>query len=197
MIRRPPRSTLFPYTTLFRSLELRLPREHEGPVAAGDLGEMPRPVVGQAREEDRRDRAAGHPHREARELLRHRPVRDAALVPPLLDEGRRGARDLRRLAPRPVAHEIDVVGADRAQDAAAARRVEPPGPGRRGGLRPAVAAQVGLEDELEVADLADRPTGDQLAHLAAVGLVARVAIDPGDLARMAPSAAEDVVAPRR
>src|SRR5258708_25590645 len=25
MIRRPPRSTLFPYTTLFRSLELRLP----------------------------------------------------------------------------------------------------------------------------------------------------------------------------
>src|SRR5258708_28432176 len=28
MIRRPPRSTLFPYTTLFRSLALRLLRRH-------------------------------------------------------------------------------------------------------------------------------------------------------------------------
>src|SRR2546422_7734893 len=28
MIRRPPRSTLFPYTTLFRSLALRLARAH-------------------------------------------------------------------------------------------------------------------------------------------------------------------------
>src|SRR3712207_7640346 len=29
MIRRPPRSTLFPYTTLFRSLEARLDRDHD------------------------------------------------------------------------------------------------------------------------------------------------------------------------
>src|SRR3712207_7001402 len=29
MIRRPPRSTLFPYTTLFRSVEIRDPREME------------------------------------------------------------------------------------------------------------------------------------------------------------------------
>src|SRR5687768_18281267 len=29
MIRRPPRSTLFPYTTLFRSLDVRLPSEFE------------------------------------------------------------------------------------------------------------------------------------------------------------------------
>src|SRR2546422_11767109 len=29
MIRRPPRSTLFPYTTLFRSAELRLERERQ------------------------------------------------------------------------------------------------------------------------------------------------------------------------
>src|SRR2546421_6642297 len=28
MIRRPPRSTLFPYTTLFRSIEVVLPGEH-------------------------------------------------------------------------------------------------------------------------------------------------------------------------
>src|SRR2546422_6172673 len=31
MIRRPPRSTLFPYTTLFRSLERRVPPEAEFP----------------------------------------------------------------------------------------------------------------------------------------------------------------------
>src|SRR3989454_7164789 len=30
MIRRPPRSTLFPYTTLFRSERHQLPRHHEG-----------------------------------------------------------------------------------------------------------------------------------------------------------------------
>src|SRR2546422_8589559 len=38
MIRRPPRSTLFPYTTLFRSTELQ---RHIGPhtdVPAGDIG---------------------------------------------------------------------------------------------------------------------------------------------------------------
>src|SRR3712207_7989806 len=35
MIRRPPRSTLFPYTTLFRSLALRAaPREHAEPPRA-------------------------------------------------------------------------------------------------------------------------------------------------------------------
>src|SRR5256885_16975950 len=35
MIRRPPRSTLFPYTTLFRSLEARV---LQAPVALGDVG---------------------------------------------------------------------------------------------------------------------------------------------------------------
>src|SRR5256886_10403016 len=35
MIRRPPRSTLFPYTTLFRSARGALPREHAG-AEAGD-----------------------------------------------------------------------------------------------------------------------------------------------------------------
>src|SRR2546430_7844243 len=35
MIRRPPRSTLFPYTTLFRSIELHVPalRERRGDIA--------------------------------------------------------------------------------------------------------------------------------------------------------------------
>src|SRR2546425_5850462 len=36
MIRRPPRSTLFPYTTLFRSLVERTPPDAEGRVAVRD-----------------------------------------------------------------------------------------------------------------------------------------------------------------
>src|SRR3712207_6976206 len=36
MIRRPPRSTLFPYTTLFRSFEVVRPRVARRPVAEGD-----------------------------------------------------------------------------------------------------------------------------------------------------------------
>src|SRR3712207_6966012 len=40
MIRRPPRSTLFPYTTLFRSGRLRPGR---GPVARRQQGGLPRP----------------------------------------------------------------------------------------------------------------------------------------------------------
>src|SRR3712207_8557073 len=47
MIRRPPRSTLFPYTTLFRSRptqHLRVRRAHAGPrrLLAGDREELPR-----------------------------------------------------------------------------------------------------------------------------------------------------------
>src|SRR2546430_7666253 len=37
MIRRPPRSTLFPYTTLFRSLDVRLPSEHQTLAIEGTL----------------------------------------------------------------------------------------------------------------------------------------------------------------
>src|SRR3712207_8386026 len=44
MIRRPPRSTLFPYTTLFRSEQGRLPRArrtvHEEQPRGGQLGEV-------------------------------------------------------------------------------------------------------------------------------------------------------------
>src|SRR2546422_7119035 len=38
MIRRPPRSTLFPYTTLFRSLALGGIQQTEGRLAAGRYG---------------------------------------------------------------------------------------------------------------------------------------------------------------
>src|SRR3712207_6878155 len=54
MIRRPPRSTLFPYTTLFRSLSVRLPVDVDRHVHAPPVG-RPRPVragVGVARSEE-------------------------------------------------------------------------------------------------------------------------------------------------
>src|SRR3712207_9101874 len=61
MIRRPPRSTLFPYTTLFRSL-------HLGPLRAGELGDVARPanphaagaLVGTAQARGEPARAAHH-----------------------------------------------------------------------------------------------------------------------------------------
>src|SRR3712207_7600639 len=54
MIRRPPRSTLFPYTTLFRSARRRHPR----PVAAVVAGEQVLAAV-----QDERDVAVrAHPH---------------------------------------------------------------------------------------------------------------------------------------
>src|SRR3712207_7020851 len=39
MIRRPPRSTLFPYTTLFRSYQFSIPRAE--PIADGGMGVPP------------------------------------------------------------------------------------------------------------------------------------------------------------
>src|SRR5256885_5064729 len=66
MIRRPPRSTLFPYTTLFRSPWLGVPggpgRQVRGPAAAG-----------------------GHLHRRRRAVVSHRRDRDRGAL-----EHRRG-----------------------------------------------------------------------------------------------------------
>src|SRR3712207_7443728 len=56
MIRRPPRSTLFPYTTLFRSVVLRLPRL--GLVEGGDAEDERR---GEQRRGRGAERAAGAP----------------------------------------------------------------------------------------------------------------------------------------
>src|SRR3989454_5040043 len=47
MIRRPPRSTLFPYTTLFRSLEPGGTDRSYG-IHVGRLAGLPAPVVGRA-----------------------------------------------------------------------------------------------------------------------------------------------------
>src|SRR2546425_3721254 len=58
MIRRPPRSTLFPYTTLFRSGDPRLPRSRRAPPAPRSL---PRPPPGGPG--DRRKRPTPRPGR--------------------------------------------------------------------------------------------------------------------------------------
>src|SRR3712207_8772661 len=56
MIRRPPRSTLFPYTTLFRSLGARNQRARtRGKAAAADLRQTLRQEA-----EERRGRCRGH-----------------------------------------------------------------------------------------------------------------------------------------
>src|SRR5690349_21876438 len=61
MLRRPPRSTLFPYTTLFRSDAEQQGEDRRGPALAG------RPD--QSRADDRRGRVAG-PGREDRKSTR-------------------------------------------------------------------------------------------------------------------------------
>src|SRR3712207_8159685 len=54
MIRRPPRSTLFPYTTLFRSARLRRPEREEAARALVDVARGPQPAVADEREHERR-----------------------------------------------------------------------------------------------------------------------------------------------
>src|SRR3712207_7422614 len=54
MIRRPPRSTLFPYTTLFRSRERRADHAHGPQRPPDDAAPQPRPAGRGARREHRR-----------------------------------------------------------------------------------------------------------------------------------------------
>src|SRR5256885_9582162 len=62
MIRRPPRSTLFPYTTLFRSVERERRREEECPNPVGqpprwrDSAELRRELEERSRDEHRQAR---------------------------------------------------------------------------------------------------------------------------------------------
>src|SRR2546430_9054693 len=58
MIRRPPRSTLFPYTTLFRSLEHA--DRHEGVVMTGDVAIVVLHVLHARAEEYVEDRSEEH-----------------------------------------------------------------------------------------------------------------------------------------
>src|SRR2546430_2994594 len=48
MIRRPPRSTLFPYTTLFRSIALGSRRPHGGTLGAIEHPELDRRAIGRS-----------------------------------------------------------------------------------------------------------------------------------------------------
>src|SRR3989454_4193445 len=90
MIRRPPRSTLFPYTTLFRSLEDVEP----------ERGELPRLLVEESRELQREPPAVAVVLVGERVHDRHGP-RQRELEPP----GRVGPREgaLRRVGRRPAA----------------------------------------------------------------------------------------------
>src|SRR3712207_8801318 len=73
MIRRPPRSTLFPYTTLFRSRAPPLRRERPGDdvrvLLGGDLGPLPHPAVDALRRLRRLARARLEPERGAGRLV--------------------------------------------------------------------------------------------------------------------------------
>src|SRR3712207_9008768 len=82
MIRRPPRSTLFPYTTLFRSEgALASAGNHALPRAAGGLGGRARPAVGAGRRGGRH--ALGQPgpagDRGADRLLRQQDRKSTRL----------------------------------------------------------------------------------------------------------------------
>src|ERR1035437_11071887 len=68
MIRRPPRSTLFPYTTLFRSLGPRRGQELHPPLRAGAGHAEVAPVVGLDLV-DRREHLPGDSVRGARRLI--------------------------------------------------------------------------------------------------------------------------------
>src|SRR2546429_6998345 len=65
MIRRPPRSPLFPYTTLFRSPPSRAQRTRLETLRGLDLGVVPPPVVG-ADHHERLDRQLGRPFQDSR-----------------------------------------------------------------------------------------------------------------------------------
>src|SRR5260221_9797490 len=73
MIRRPPRSTLFPYTTLFRSILL-----HEGPeVTPERLAVLPRNPVAVARSEEHTSELQSHSDLVCRLLLEKKSKNDA------------------------------------------------------------------------------------------------------------------------
>src|SRR3712207_8520041 len=64
MIRRPPRSTLFPYTTLFRSDALLPPARGAGPLRPAHRPAEPQPLPGVAERGDGGTEleGRGHPH---------------------------------------------------------------------------------------------------------------------------------------
>src|SRR2546430_16867995 len=100
MIRRPPRSTLFPYTTLFRSLRSRAQVWTSAPDPPGVLP-MTAPLRREARGRSTGAPALGYP-RAARTIFRARGgcslVGDKAPVPCARDAGPRKVRGVTALA---------------------------------------------------------------------------------------------------
>src|SRR5467141_4048595 len=82
MIRRPPRSTLFPYTTLFRSLGARrTATQHRGAAPAGHRAVPVRPVVRAAVDREGRLRHRGRPvSQPERRGIAGRPALDQVLA---------------------------------------------------------------------------------------------------------------------
>src|SRR5260370_19704606 len=74
MIRRPPRSTLFPYTTLFRSHRLRA-GQRRGPEGRGDHpGHLSRGGAGQMRSEEHTSELQSHLNLVCRLLLEKKKI---------------------------------------------------------------------------------------------------------------------------
>src|SRR2546430_6433195 len=84
MIRRPPRSTLFPYTTLFRSQRLRFGEERE---SCADGRRLPRGFdlrpIGQSRSEEHTSELQSQSNLVCR-LLLEKKKKSANLIIPLL-----------------------------------------------------------------------------------------------------------------
>src|SRR3989442_4521559 len=76
MIRRPPRSTLFPYTTLFRSHEARGLRRHLRPSDAEEL----RPGSRVPRSEEHTSELQSRPHLVCRLLLEKKKTNSKAKI---------------------------------------------------------------------------------------------------------------------
>src|SRR3989441_10590256 len=90
MIRRPPRSTLFPYTTLFRSRRVTKPRELETGVEAPQVVHLPRGRLGAEPREAR-------PQSGEEALALHLAERDQAQ--PRADQQRRRGVEIRDRGP--------------------------------------------------------------------------------------------------
>src|SRR2546427_4606096 len=91
MIRRPPRSTLFPYTTLFRS---RIDRGPHRPVVGHEqAGHRPQAAVADVRSEEHTSELQSQSNLVCRLLLEKKKTHPAAPTPPLaMDEGRNTVR---------------------------------------------------------------------------------------------------------
>src|SRR5207247_1085598 len=163
----------------FAKLELGLAAEQQRSLAPRDLADVARAVMCYGTQRDRRDGAVCRLEDAAREVVRSNRTQRAGLVLTLLYERLGQSGDVRDFTAAPESEQVDEVRPDRAQYATAARCIEPPAPRRFGGLRPAVAPQVGFERQLHVPQLANRVRPNQLVRAASVGLIAQFVVNPG------------------